>query len=73
MRSPPPTRTGQGRAAIASRRSASPTWTSLERNILAFSGIAPIHETLIGTVAALDAPKRQRWLDKMRALGKAGA
>jgi putative NADPH-quinone reductase len=45
---------------------------SLERNILAFSGIAPIRETLIGTIAALDAAKRQRWLDKMRALGRDG-
>ena len=44
---------------------------SLERNILRFSGIGPIRETLIGTVDA-SAEKRARWLDRLRALGRAG-
>lgn len=44
---------------------------SLERNILRFSGIGPIRETLIGTVES-SAEKRARWLDRLRALGRAG-
>lgn len=44
---------------------------SLERNILRFSGIGPIRETLIGTVDA-SADKRARWLDRLHALGRAG-
>lgn len=45
---------------------------SLERNILRFAGIGPIRETLIGTVEA-SADKRARWLDRLRAFGRAGA
>ncbi len=45
---------------------------SLERNILQFCGIKPTHETLIGMVDALDASKRQQWLEKMEVLGRAG-
>ncbi|MBL8836227.1 MAG: NAD(P)H-dependent oxidoreductase [Alphaproteobacteria bacterium] len=44
---------------------------SLERNILRFSGIGPIRETLIGRVEA-SAERRARWLDRLRALGRAG-
>jgi putative NADPH-quinone reductase len=43
---------------------------ALERNILGFVGIAPIHETLVGMVEALDAPARETWLTKMRSLGR---
>jgi hypothetical protein len=43
---------------------------SLERNILRFSGIGPIRDTLIGSVEA-DAAVRQAWLRKMRSLGRA--
>jgi len=43
---------------------------SLERNILVFSGIAPVRASLVGTVEA-DASKREKWLDKMRMLGGA--
>jgi putative NADPH-quinone reductase len=43
---------------------------SLERNILRFSGIGPIRESLVGTVEGSDR-HRQRWLAKMRALGRA--
>ncbi|HEY8880064.1 MAG TPA: NAD(P)H-dependent oxidoreductase [Roseateles sp.] len=45
---------------------------SLERNILGFVGIAPIHETLIGGVEGLGKAGVQRWLDEMLALGGRG-
>ena len=43
---------------------------SLERNILGFSGIAPIRETLIGSIEGLDEPGRAQWLDKLERLGR---
>lgn len=43
---------------------------SLERNILGFVGIAPVHETLIGGVDQLGDAGVQKWQDKMRALGR---
>ena len=43
---------------------------SLERNVLGFVGIAPVHETLIGMVDKLDAPAVQKWLDKLRDMGR---
>ncbi|HEU5293995.1 MAG TPA: NAD(P)H-dependent oxidoreductase [Burkholderiaceae bacterium] len=43
---------------------------ALERNILGFVGIAPIEETLIGMVEAMDDKARARWLDKLRVLGR---
>ena len=46
---------------------------SLERNILKFSGIAPVRESLIGMIDKIDATRRDRWLARMRALGAAGA
>lgn len=45
---------------------------SLERNILKFCGIKPIRESLIGMVEGKPA-HREKWLGKMRALGRAGA
>jgi putative NADPH-quinone reductase len=45
---------------------------SLERNILGFCGIGPIKESLIGMIEATDNAKRERWLAKMHALGRAG-
>lgn len=42
---------------------------SLERNILGFVGIAPIHETLVGSVDGLGPKGVGRWLSKLRALG----
>jgi putative NADPH-quinone reductase len=45
---------------------------SLERNILGFVGIAPVHETLIGLTGALDPADAAKWLDKLEVLG-AGA
>ena len=44
---------------------------SLERNILHFTGIKPVRESLIGMVEA-GAARRQKWLAKMYQLGKAG-
>lgn len=46
---------------------------ALERNILGFVGIAPIHETLIGMIEGMDARKREQWLHKLEALGAEGA
>jgi putative NADPH-quinone reductase len=58
---------------------------SLKRNILGFSGIGPIRTTLIGWLGGgggepagvfptpLSAKKRERWLDKLNALGGQGA
>jgi putative NADPH-quinone reductase len=45
---------------------------ALERNILGVVGIAPIHETLIGTVEA-DATSRSRWLSRMTRMGEQAA
>jgi putative NADPH-quinone reductase len=45
---------------------------SLERNILGFVGIGPIRETLIGLVETRSAARREKWLEKLRALGRAG-
>ena len=45
---------------------------ALERNILGFVGIAPIHETLIGNVEGLGEDGRAKWFDKLQRLGAAG-
>lgn len=59
---------------------------SLERNIMRYAGIAPIHATLIGSLGSgapgsafdrdfptrADAAARARWLDKLRSLGREG-
>ena len=46
---------------------------SLERNVLGFVGIAPVHETLIGMVDHMPAKDVQRWLAKLRELGRKAA
>lgn len=46
---------------------------SLERNILGFIGIAPIHETLVGNVEGLDEKARTQWLAALRRLGERAA
>jgi putative NADPH-quinone reductase len=46
---------------------------SLERNILGFVGIAPVHATLIGMAGAMKPERAQRWLARLGRLGKAGA
>lgn len=45
---------------------------SLERNILGFCGISPIKESLIGMIEAIDTARREKWLAKMRMLGREG-
>jgi putative NADPH-quinone reductase len=45
---------------------------ALERNILGFVGIAPIRETLVGSVEGLSDEQRSRWFGKLRALGVVG-
>lgn len=45
---------------------------ALERNILGFVGIGPIHETLIGGVDGLGDAGVQHWLQTLGALGKRG-
>jgi putative NADPH-quinone reductase len=45
---------------------------SLERNILAFVGIGPINETLIGGIGAMDKNAHGNWLETVRALGREG-
>lgn len=42
---------------------------SLERNILGFVGISPVHETLIGMVENPDPKERGAWLAKLRTMG----
>ena len=46
---------------------------SLERNMLGFVGIAPVHETLVGGVDGLGAAGVDRWRAKLRALGAKAA
>jgi len=46
---------------------------NLERNILGFVGIAPIHTTLIGMVEGLSDAKRSAWLAKLSTLGRQAA
>jgi len=43
---------------------------SLERNILGFVGIAPVHTTMIGMVGDFKAHDGSRWLAKLRRLGQ---
>lgn len=45
---------------------------SLERNILRFSGIGPIRETLIGMVESGDGRQREKALATLRGLGREG-
>jgi putative NADPH-quinone reductase len=43
---------------------------SLERNILGFVGIAPIHETLVGMAGTMKEDAVRGWLLKLRRLGR---
>jgi putative NADPH-quinone reductase len=45
---------------------------ALERNILGFVGIAPVHETLVGTAEGMSDKQRQAWLVKLGRLGRGG-
>lgn len=42
---------------------------SLERNILGFIGIAPVHETLIGLVGNMKSQDTTKWLSKLKKMG----
>jgi putative NADPH-quinone reductase len=42
---------------------------SLERNILGFVGIAPVHETLIGLTGNMKQEDAAKWLGKLKRLG----
>jgi putative NADPH-quinone reductase len=46
---------------------------SLKRGLLAFSGIGPIRESLIGMIEASDNRAREKWLARLRAFGANGA
>lgn len=49
---------------------------SLERSVLGFVGIAPVNETLIGMMGMIDRLDQagvRKWLEKMRALGRAAS
>jgi putative NADPH-quinone reductase len=46
---------------------------SLERNILGFVGIAPVHETLVGMVGQLTPAQADKWMDAMRRRGREGS
>lgn len=45
---------------------------SLERNILGFVGIAPVHETLVGMVGNMTPALADKWLTKLEKLGERG-
>jgi len=45
---------------------------SLERNVLHFCGISPVRTTLIGMVAGRDPARREKWLERVQALGREG-
>ena len=46
---------------------------NLERNILGFVGISPVHATLIGQVEQLGEAGSRRWLARLAALGRQAA
>lgn len=46
---------------------------ALERNVLGFVGIAPVHETLIGMVGQLGEAGVAKWQGKLRRLGQQAA
>lgn len=46
---------------------------SLERNILGFVGIAPVHETLVGMAGDMKPDAAAAWMDKLRRLGREAA
>jgi len=42
---------------------------SLERNVLAYCGFAPVRASVVGSIEAIGPAARQRWLARMKALG----
>ena len=45
---------------------------ALERNILGFVGIAPVHETLIGMVEGMNEAQRGQWVGRFETMGREG-
>lgn len=45
---------------------------SLERNILGFVGISPVHETLVGMVGNMEPALARKWLARLEKLGARG-
>lgn len=45
---------------------------SLERNILRFTGFGPVRASVVGSVQAMTAKKRNAWLERVRQLGSNG-
>ena len=45
---------------------------ALERSILGFAGMAPIHDTLIGKVEGMSDAQRGKWLRRLADLGRRG-
>lgn len=45
---------------------------SLERNILGFVGIAPVDETLIGSIGNINPETARKWLARLKTLGQKG-
>lgn len=45
---------------------------SLERNILAFCGIAPVHASIVGMAESMGSAGRSAWLKKLSRLGRLG-
>jgi putative NADPH-quinone reductase len=62
-----------GMPALVHRLWLGASTTALRRNLLGFVGIAPIRITRIGGAARLDAARAGAWLERLRALGRAGA
>lgn len=46
---------------------------ALKRSILGFVGVAPVRDTLIGAVEAMDAGRRAQWMERMHDLGHRAA
>ena len=46
---------------------------ALKRNILGFAGVAPMRETLIGSVESMRPARRLDWLGKSTRMGNAAA
>jgi putative NADPH-quinone reductase len=46
---------------------------SLEQNILAFIGIAPVRSSIVGMVEGVSAAVRKKWLQRARAMGARAA
>jgi putative NADPH-quinone reductase len=46
---------------------------ALKRNILGFLGVAPVRDTLIGAIEAMNARRRAQWVERLRGLGRKAA